>query len=370
VSLQFGLNQDQIELRSFVRGFMEKHSSLPAVANLIRGEGGYDERVWRLVCDELDLVGLAVPEMYGGSGATVLELCVALSEMGRNLYAGPFLSTALLAAPALLAIDDKETCRELLPLLVRGEVVVAVAGYDRWPGSAAPVQADEANGKWSLNGTAHRVIDGLIADQIIIFADTPSGPEGFLVDGAAAHRTAMVSLDLTRQLCECKFEKTPARALDLRGRGKETIEGFLDIVAVGIAAEAIGGAERILEIAVEHAKHRTQFGKPIGSFQAVKHRCASALLAVESAKQFALYAAWTLSVGGLDARVSASAAMACSTDAFVFASKAAIQVLGGIGYTWEHPAHLFLRRATSLRVLFGTPEQHRERHLSMHLAGA
>jgi alkylation response protein AidB-like acyl-CoA dehydrogenase len=367
VSLHFGLTREQEQLRSAVRGFMDVHSPLSAVQVSVDAGAGHDKRVWELLCGELDLVGLAVPESYGGAGASVFELCIALMESGRSLYTGPFFSAAALAAPTLLAFADEAACDQLLPRLVRGHVSVGVAGLDRWPGSSAAPQATRSSGGWTVTGTVSRVIDGTQADYFVVFADTPSGPEGFLVDGPSVERCPQASLDLTRPLSGCTFTAAPGRLLGSPGRGPAVLDAVRDVAAVCIAAEAIGAAEAITTLTLAHAQRRKQFGQPIGSFQAVKHLCVDAAMAVQNAKQLALYAAWAVSTGAVDASISASAAIASSTEASLLASNTAIQVHGGIGYTWEHPAHLFLKRAVTSRVLFGTPEQHRERHLSLLL---
>ncbi|MCU1494572.1 MAG: acyl-CoA dehydrogenase protein [Acidimicrobiaceae bacterium] len=368
MSLHFGLTGEQEQLRAAVRAFMEAHSPLSAVQRSVDTGAGHDKRVWELLCAELELVGLAVPESFGGSGASVFELCIALEELGRCLYTGPYFAAAALAAPALLALEDESTCADLLPRLVRGQITVGVAGLDRWPGSPTPPQALRSDGGWTVSGRVPRVLEGAHAEHIVVFADTPSGPEGFLVDGASVVRCLQDGLDPTRRLSECVFTDAPARLLGSPGRGQAVLDAVRDIVAVCVAAEAIGAAEAINALSLAHARRRTQFGQPIGAFQAVKHLCVDAAMAVQNAKQLTLYAAWAVSTGAVGASISASAAIAASTEASVLASNTGIQVHGGIGYTWEHPAHLFLKRAVTSRLLFGTPEQHRERHLSLLLA--
>jgi alkylation response protein AidB-like acyl-CoA dehydrogenase len=368
VSLHFGLTGEQEQLRSAVRAFMEVHSPLSAVQHSVDAGAGHDKRVWELLCAELDLVGLAVPESFGGSGASIFELCVVLEELGRCLYTGPFFSAAALGAPTLLALGDEEACANLLPRLVRGQITLAVAGLERWPGSAAAPQALKSDRGWTVTGTVPRVLDGAYADHVVVFADTPSGIEGFLVDGSSVVRSLEAGLDPTRRLSECAFMDAPARLLGSFGRGQIVLDEVRDGVAVCIAAEAIGAAEAINALSLAHARRRTQFGQPIGAFQAVKHLCVDAAMAVQNAKQLTLYAAWAVSTGAVGASISASAAIAASTEASLLASNTSIQVHGGIGYTWEHPAHLFLKRAVTSRLLFGTPEQHRERHLSLLLA--
>jgi acyl-CoA dehydrogenase len=262
MTLHFGLTKEQEQLRSAVRSFMDVHSPLSAVQQIVDTGAGHDKRVWDLLCAELDLVGLAVPESYGGSGATVFELCVAMAELGRSLYTGPFFSAAALAAPALLALGDEAACQDLLPPLIRGEIRIGVAGLDRWPGSATPPRATGSGDRWTVDGVVPRVLDGARADHFVVFADTPSGPEGFLVDGSSVERCPEAGLDPTRPLSQCTFTGAPARLLGTRGSGHAALESVRDTSAVCIAAEAIGAAQAINALALDHSTPRWPWRTP------------------------------------------------------------------------------------------------------------
>jgi alkylation response protein AidB-like acyl-CoA dehydrogenase len=363
--VQFRLSEDQRELQATVRSFMERTSSLPSVLTAIDAGRRYDEAVWGRIGGELDLIGLAVPEEYGGTGAGVSELCVVLGEMGRAMYTGPFFSSAVLAVTALLASDDEQAKGQYLPPLMRGQLLGTVVGPENGASTAdhLSVNAHHNGSGWRLSGRATHVVDGDLADLLIVTARTRDGIECFLTesDAPGVGRTPQATIDATRSLAALTFEGAVADRMGSAGNGAVVLRRVVRSASVCLAWEQVGGAERCLDLAVEYAKQREQFGRPIGSFQAIKHRCARVLVATEAAKSAAMYAAWLSDRGDPDSDTAASVAKACCSDAFMEAAKTVIQVHGGIGFTWEHPAHLFLRRAASSRELLGSPASHRSR---------
>jgi alkylation response protein AidB-like acyl-CoA dehydrogenase len=283
--------------------------------------------------------------------------------MGRALVCAPFLSTAVLAAHALLACDDEEARRELLPGLAEGATIATLAFAEdggRWDAAGIEMTADERH---RLDGVKSFVLDGHIASLVLVLAQAPGGLSLFAVDGDAPGltRTLLPTMDQTRRLARLEFAATPARLVGREGAGAEILAHTLDVAAVALAAEQLGGAQRVLEMSVEYAKVRHQFGRPIGSFQAIKHKCADMLMEVESARSAVLYAATAADENPAELPVVASLAKAYVSDAYFHAAGETIQIHGGIGFTWEHDAHLYFKRAKASQLLFGDPAHHRER---------
>lgn len=286
--------------------------------------------------------------------------------MGRALLCAPYLSTAVLAAQSLLASGDETACRDLLPGIAEGSTIatLAVAEDDgRWEPDGIAVRARREGAGWLLDGTKSYVIDGHLAGLLLVAARAPGGLALLAVDGAAPGlvRTALPALDQTRRLARLEFAGTPARLIGAAGAASAALSRALDVAAVALAAEQLGGAQRVLEMSVAHAKVRRQFGRPIGGFQAIKHKCADMLVAVESARSAVLHAAGTADEYPAALPAAASLAKAYCSDAYFHAAAETIQIHGGIGFTWEHDAHLYFKRAKSSQVLLGTPAQHRAR---------
>jgi alkylation response protein AidB-like acyl-CoA dehydrogenase len=361
----FTLTEEQVELRRTVRGFAERTSPESTVRRLMETANGYDADAWTQMGRQLGLHQLAVPEEFGGAGYTFVELGLVLEEMGRALVCAPFFSTVVLAANVLLASSDDEAKKELLPALAAGEMIATLAFTEpagRWDPAGITMRAARAAGGWTLTGEKAFVLDGHIADVVFVAARTDAGLSIFAVDGSAAGltRTPMQTLDLTRKQARLTFSDTPARLIGADGEGSAVLAHVLDLAAVGLAAEAVGGAQRCLDMAVDYAKLRVQFGKPIGSFQAIKHKCADLLLEVESARSAAYYAMWAATGSAAELPVAAALAKSYCTEAYAHAAAENIQIHGGIGFTWEHPAHLYFRRAKSTELLLGDPAYHRE----------
>ena len=363
--MNFLFTDEQLELRATVRDFLAGKSAEPARRRLMATEAGYDPAVWQQLSDQLGLPGLAVPEEYGGAGFGYLELGIVFEEMGRALLCAPYLATVALAAEALLRCADEAARKDLLPGLAAGRTIGTLALLEqpgRWDEAGAATRARRGGGGWVLDGAKRHVPDGHIADLIMVAARAPAGVGLFAVDGAAPGltRTPVPTLDQTRKQAHLEFTGTPARLVGDEADGRRVLRRVLDTAAILLAAEQVGGAFRAVEMAAEYAKIRVQFGRPIGSFQAVKHLCADMLTEAEAARSAAYYGLWELAAEGEDVPVAASVAKVYCSTAFSKIAGDAIQVHGGIGFTWEHPAHLYFKRAKASEAMFGTPAFHRD----------
>jgi alkylation response protein AidB-like acyl-CoA dehydrogenase len=363
--MNFAFTDEQDELRKIVRSFLESKSPESAVREQMETERGYDQAVWAQMAEQMGLQGLHVPEEYGGSGFTYVELGIVLEEMGRALLCAPFFSTVVLAANTLIHCSDESAKKDYLPGIASGETIATVAFTEpsgKWDESGIEMEATASGDGYTLTGTKMYVLDGHVADLILVVARTAAGVSLFAVDGDASGltRTPLSTMDQTRKQARLEFDKTAARLIESEGIGWDVMARTLDLVAVGLAAEQVGGAQKVLEMAVEYAKVRVQFGRPIGSFQAIKHKCADMLLEVESAKSAAYYGMWCAAEMDDELPSVASLAKAYCSEAYFHAAAENIQIHGGIGFTWEHPAHLYFKRAKSSELLFGDPTYHRE----------
>ncbi len=365
VPVNFAFNEEQEELRSTTRKFLEGKSSETAVREQMDTERGYDEAVWRQMGEQMGLQGLTIPEEFGGSGYGYIELIVILEEMGRALLPAPFFSTGVLAANTLIHSGDDAAKGEFLPRIASGETIATLAFTEengRWDEEGITATATADGDAFKLNGTKMYVLDGHTASLLIVAARTDAGVSLFAVDGEVSGltRTALSTMDQTRKQAKVELVDVPGRLIGTDGGGWAVLERVLDLAAVALAAEQVGGAQMCLEMAVDYAKERVQFGRPIGSFQAIKHKCADMLLEVESAKSAAYYAGWCASELNDELPSTASLAKAYCSEAYFHAAAENIQIHGGIGFTWEHPAHLYFKRAKSSELLFGDPTYHRE----------
>ncbi len=363
--MNFAFSEEQEELRRIVRQFLEDKSPETAVRELMATEKGFDDAVWNQMAEQMGLQGLIVPEDFGGSGFSYVELIVVLEEMGRALLCAPYFATVVLAANTLIHSGDDAAKAAHLPGIASGETVATLAFTEdngRWDEAGITATATATGGGWAIDGHKMYVLDGHVANLVLVAARTAAGVSLFSVDGEAAGlvRTPLATMDQTRKQARLEFTATPATLVGTDGDGWAVIERVLDLAAVALAAEQVGGAQKCLEMAVEYAKVRVQFGRPIGSFQAIKHKCADMLLEVESAKSAAYYAGWCASEMNDELPSVASLAKAYCSDAYFHASAENIQIHGGIGFTWEHPAHLYFKRAKSSELLFGDPTYHRE----------
>jgi alkylation response protein AidB-like acyl-CoA dehydrogenase len=363
--MNFAFSEEQEELRRTVRAFLDQKSPETEVRRLMETEEGYDPAVWKQMGEQLGLQGLIIPEDFGGSGYTYVELGVVLEEMGRALLCAPYFSTVVLAANTLIHSGDDAAKGDYLPGIASGETIATLAFTEpsgKWDEAGITLEATQKGDGWTLSGTKSFVIDGATANLILVAARTGKGVSLFAVDGDASGltRTSLSTMDQTRKQAKLEFADTPARLIGTDGEGWNTLSTVLDLAAVGLAAEEVGGAQKVLDMAVEYAKVRIQFGRPIGSFQAIKHKCADMLLEVESAKSAAYYGMWCAAEMNDELPSVASLAKAYCSEAYFHAAAENIQIHGGIGFTWEHPAHLYFKRAKSSELLFGDPTYHRE----------
>ena len=346
------------DLRAAIRGFLADRLPESTVRELIDTETGVDARSWTQLAGELGLAGLLVPEQHGGQGLSTVELGIALQESGRALLGAPFLGSAVLATWALVVSGDDAAATGLLPGLADGSTVAAL-GIDDDPQS--PVRAVPDGDGWRLTGAKRHVVDVAAADTFLVTAEVDGGVGLFVLpaagDGVDVEQTA--SLDLTRRLGRVRLADVPAQRV-----GTEFTAGLASVRELGAfacAAEQAGIAGRCLEIAVEYARTREQFGKPIGSFQAIKHQLAEHLARVEQMRAAVTAAAAELAASPGSAREIVSVVKAYCGDAGTTVAEGLIDTLGGIGFTWEHVAHLYLRRMKTLAYLFGSPSEHRAR---------
>jgi alkylation response protein AidB-like acyl-CoA dehydrogenase len=368
--MEYQMSEEHDELRRSVRRFCQEASPMSEVRRLMATKDGFDQAVWHQMAAELGLQSLAIPERFGGAGYTWCELAVVFEELGRCLCTAPLFSTVALGVAAVLASGDDEAAAELLPGIARGEVVATLALSEpsgRAELEAVQLQAERAAGSGSrhdlLSGTKMFVTDGCRADLLLVVGRAPEGISLYAVAGDAPglRRTPLLTMDQTRKQARLDFDATPGRLVGRRGDAAAFLPGALDLASIALAAEQVGGAQRCLEMSVAYAKQRVQFGRTIGSFQAIKHRCAEMLLDLESARSAASYAAF-VAAGPPHEELGQLACMAKATcsDAYARISGENIQIHGGIGFTFEHDAHLYFKRAKSSEVLLGDPAYHRE----------
>ncbi len=366
-----GVSAEQEELRASVRRFLADRAPLTAVRELMETADGLDPAVWRQAGEQLGLQGIAIPEEYGGSGFSFAEQAIVLEELGAALYGGPYLASAVLAATALLASNDEDAKKAHLPGIASGELIATLAFTEEdgsWDPDAIRLAAGEGTGGWQLDGRKSFVLDGHTANLILVVARAGGELSLFAVPGDAPGltRTALPTLDQTRKLAKLDFAAVPATLIGSAAAGGAVLNHTLDVAAIALAAEQLGGAQRALDMAVEYAKVRHQFGRPIGSFQAIKHRCADLLLEVESLRSAVQYAAAAVAESSTEVPVVAALVKAYASDVYFHVAAENIQIHGGIGFTWEHDAHLYFKRAKSSELFLGDASYHRE-HLATRI---
>nr|WP_134065189.1 acyl-CoA dehydrogenase family protein [Mycobacteroides salmoniphilum] len=360
---EFEFTEEHGDLRSLVRSWCERVWT-PEHVRQIADAGTVDLDAWHALGSELGVVGLSLPEEHGGGGLGVIELSIVAEELGRTLACLPWISSAALGATALAASGDSDALAKWVPALASGDKTITLAGGRTRLADAITVSAESDSDGWKLTGDAEHVPDGATADVILVLADTDSGPTLFAVDGNATgvDRHALATLDLTRRQANIHFGSAPARVIGEQGQGADVVTTALDVAATVLAAEQAGIAAYMLDVTTEYAKSRVQFGRTIGSFQAVKHRLADMAAAAGNVRGAAYHAAWSHDDPSLDdpALASSIAQQVASAGAVEVTAKA-IQSHGGIGFTWEHPAHLYYKRAVSNSALFGGRAVHAER---------
>jgi len=369
--MMLGTTEEHEELRASVRRFLADKAPLPRVRELMETEDGTDAAVWQQAGAQLGLQGLAIPEAYGGAGFTFAEQAIVLEEFGAALYGGPYLASAVFAATALLASPDEGARRDLLPGIASGETIATLAFTEddgSWDPSSIRMTAVKEGDDWKLDGHKSFVLDGHAAGLILVVAQTSAGLSLFAVDGpvvngtvAGLARTSLPTLDQTRKLARLEFADVAGRLIGSPGDAAAALDRTLDVAAIALAAEQLGGAQRALDMAVEYAKIRHQFGRPIGSFQAIKHRCADLLLEVESLRSAVSYAAAAVADSPAEVPVLAPLVKAYASETYFHVAAENIQIHGGIGFTWEHDAHLYFKRAKSSELFLGDAAYHRER---------
>jgi alkylation response protein AidB-like acyl-CoA dehydrogenase len=354
------------ELRQVVRAFLAERSPSREARRLIEAGASRDDTVWSLLAGQLGLTGIAVPKEYGGAGYGPAELGVVLAEMGAALLVAPYFATVALAGQVLAASGDADAMARWLPAIAAGTLTATLAVAEdsgSWDLADTATRAEPDGPGWIITGTKSWVIDGHTADLLLVGAHAPGGAGLFAVErgGAGVEAARVEALDLTRALATVTFTGAPAVRVGASRHPGDWLPEARDLALAAHAAESAGGAARCLDLAVGYAKVREQFGRPIGSFQAIKHKCATLLLEVEGARAAAEHASEAVADGQPDAALAAALAYAYCSRAFVHAAKECIQIHGGIGYTWEHDAHLYLRRAKSSQLLFGPPVRQRAR---------
>jgi alkylation response protein AidB-like acyl-CoA dehydrogenase len=368
---EFVFTPEQQALRAAVRKFAAENFDEATVRGLMESEPRFDRAVWRRLGSELGVLGMSVPEAAGGVGGSLVDQAVAVEEFGATLACGPLFGTVYLAIPALVACEPGPARDEVLAALAEGERTAAFAVADRagaFDPGALTVSADSD----TLTGTVARVVDADAADELLVAATGPGGVSLYAVDCAepGVQRTALFTMDLTRPQATVVLNRAPARLLAGPADADRVITHTLQVGAALLAIEQVGAAQHLLDLSVDYAKSRLQFGRQIGSFQAVKHKLADMLVDLEHARSAAYHAVWALAHGSDDPALAASIAQALGSAALQRIAADTIQVHGGIGFTWEHQAHLYFKRAATDAALLGSAEQHRARVADLVLDNA
>ena len=370
--MDFGFSEEQEMLRKSARDFLAAESPMTYVRRMMEDDRGFTDAQWKQMA-ELGWMGLILPEQYGGAGGDFVDMVVVLEEMGRVVMPGPFFSTVLLGALAVLEGGSEQQKARYLKAIAAGELKATVASLEpngRWEAEGIGATATADSGGFLLNGTKLFVADAHVADLVVVAvrSEQSKGEEGislFAVDvpKEGVTITPLKTMDQTRKLCEVKLEKVrvgPEALIGARGGGFPILKRVTDRAKVALCAEMCGGAERVLEMSVEYAKVRVQFDRPIGSFQAIQHKCANMLLLVESAKSATYYAAWAVANDVPEAPLAAAMAKSYTSDAYRVVAGEGIQIHGGIGFTWEHDMHIYFKRAKGSEFTFGDATYNRE----------
>jgi len=368
--VDFGFSEEQEMLRQSARALLEKECPSTAVRKLMEDARGYDPALWKQMA-ALGWLGLVIPEQYGGAGLSYVDSILIMEEMGRVMLPSPFIWTVMVAE-AIKRAGTEPQKKSLLPKIAAGELSATPAYLETsasWSAEGIQLAARRDGAGFLLDGTKLFVNDAHVADLLLVATRTDGAGETgitlFLLDSrrAGVAVTPLVTMDQTRRLAEVKFSGTKADGADLLGEvggGWKILSHIMDRGKVMLAGEMMGGAQKVLDMTVDYAKVRVQFGRPIGSFQAVQHKCANMMIDVEGAKSAAYYASWAVSNEVAEAPLAAALAKAAASDAFRRVSAEGIQVHGGIGFTWDHDLHLYFKRAKSSEFTFGDATWNRE----------
>lgn len=366
--MNFGLTETQQTLKKTTRQFLSAECPSAEVRRLMETDSAFDATLWRKMAEQ-GWTGILFPEEYGGIGMGMVEMAAVLEEMGRALLPGPYLSTVLLAGSTLAHAGNENQKQQYLKAVCDGHAKATLAILEEgasWSTASVHLHASSASSGYVLQGRKMFVPDAAIADFLICAARLRGDPALFIVP-AGTHGMnikATPAIDATRKLYEVIFDSVavPESAVLAMGeRAEAAVEHAFAVSTVGLVAEMVGGMQRLLEISVEYAKTRKQFGRPIGQFQAVQHMCADMLLMTESSRSAVYYAAWAMSEDESAASAAVSVAKAYASEAYREVGNRAIQVHGGMGFTWENDVHLYYRRAKASELEFGDATWHRER---------
>jgi alkylation response protein AidB-like acyl-CoA dehydrogenase len=373
--MKFSFSDEQQEFRSVVRRFLEDTSPTTEVRRLMETPEGCDPTVWRQLSSDLGLTAVHIPEAYGGQGFGISELAIAVEEMGRSLLCAPYFGSTVMAATAILKAGTEDQKRALLPDIASGKTVAALAVAEdngRWDPSGVAATATPAGAKYKIDGVKSFVLDGHTANLIVMLARRPGSAGGdglslFAVraDAPGLQRQRLETMDPTRKLARLSFSGVEGELIGTEGAAGGPVSATLDVAAICLANEMVGGAERLRESAIDFANMRYQFGRPISSFQSLKHKAADMLLDVELAKSAAYYAAAAVDDGDTDVPALASLAKAAASDAYMQTAIHTVQIHGGIGFTWDNDTHLWFKRAKSSEVFLGGAAYHRERLMQL-----
>jgi len=368
--IQFAFTDEQEQFRSAIRRFLQDKSPTTEVRRLMATADGYDPAVWRQLSEELALPGVHIPEQYGGAGFGMVELCIVTEELGRGLLCAPYFSTAVLAANAILNAGTEAQKASLLPDLASGARLATLAVTElngHWDPREVALVATPVTDGYLLEGVKSFVVDGHVADLLVVAARLAGtvGDAGIALftlraDSGGVERRLLESIDPTRKIARIDFHRAHADLLGNLDDGVKRLVRTLDQAAVALANEMVGGAQALFDSALDYAKLRVQFGRTIGSFQAIKHKCADMLLDVELAKSAAYYAAQTAAADDPEWPALASLAKAAASETYLRIAAECIQIHGGIGFTWDNDTHLWSKRAKSSEVFLGQPNYHRE----------
>jgi len=372
--MDFGFSPEQEMLRATARKFLENECTSGFVRARMEEPAGVTDEFWAKLAEQ-GWLGLVYPEEYGGSGLGFVDLTVLMEEMGRVVMPGPFFSTVLLGGLVIREAGSPAQKKEWLARIAAGRARTTLAWTEpsaRWDAAGVTCAAREDKGGFVLNGTKLFVLDAHLADALVVVARTGEGKtseEGvsllLVPKGTRGVEVKLLpTMDQTRKLCEVSFKDAtvPADALmGVKGRAWPALARVVERATVALCAEMCGGAQRVLDMTTDYAKIRVAFGKPIGTYQGVKHKAADMLVDVENAKSLTYYAAWAVDENAPEAALAVSMAKAYVTDAYRKVAGAGIQLHGGIGFTWEHDLHLYFKRAKSSEFTFGDATYHRER---------